>query len=143
MPGQQLPEEFHLPYQALADAILIFHFAVVLFVVAGLPAVIIGNRLGWAWVNRLSWRLAHLAAIAVVVLQAWLGQYCILTVLESALREKAGQEAYAQSFVEVWVQRLLYYDLPMWVFALVYTGFGLLVAWAWWRFPPGAGGQKR
>lgn len=132
-----------MPYQALADAILIFHFAVVLFVVAGLPAVIIGNRLGWTWVNRLSWRLAHLAAIVVVVLQAWLGQYCILTVLESALREKAGQEGYAQSFVEEWVQRFLYYDLPMWVFALLYTGFGLLVAWAWWRFPPAAGGQKR
>lgn len=125
-----------MSYQALADAVLLVHFAVVLFVILGLPAILIGNLLGWTWVNRLAWRLVHLAAIAVVALQAWLGQYCSLTLLESSLREQAGQDGYDGSFIQHWVQRLIYYEAPLWVFVVIYTGFLLLVAWAWWRYPP-------
>jgi hypothetical protein len=128
-----------VPYQTLADAVLLLHFAVVIFVVLGLPAIFFGNWHGWAWVNNLWWRLAHLSAIAVVVLQAWLGQYCALTALESKLREQAGQAIYERSFIEHWVQRSLYFEGPLWVFALAYTGFGALVAWAWWRYPPKRG----
>ncbi|MDX9785938.1 MAG: DUF2784 domain-containing protein [Salinivirgaceae bacterium] len=131
-----------LPYQALADTVLLLHFGVVLFVVVGPPVILVGNKFGWSWVNSLWWRLAHLAAIGVVVLQAWLGQHCALTELESALREQAGQVGYERSFVEHWVQRVLYYEAPMWIFVLAYTGFGLLVVWAWWRFPPRVGNGK-
>lgn len=113
-----------------------------LFVVLGLPAIIVGNLAGWSWPNQGWWRLAHLLAIGVVALQAWLGQYCPLTVLESWLREQAGQSAYQSSFVEHWVQRVLYYQAPLWVFASIYTAFGALVVWAWWRFPPRFGKHR-
>lgn len=125
-----------MPYQALADAVLVLHFGIVLFVVLGLPVVIIGNRAGWSWANQFGWRLAHLVAIAVVALQAWLGQYCPLTVLESWLRVQAGASGYTVSFVEHWVQSVLYFQAPLWAFAGIYTAFGLAVAWAWWRYPP-------
>lgn len=125
-----------MPYQTLADAVLLLHFGIVLFVVLGLPAILLGNRLGWAWANGFWWRLAHLGAIGVVALQAWLGRYCPLTILESWLRLQAGQAGYRQSFVEHWVQRVMYFEAPLWVFACLYTVFGLLVAWAWWRYPP-------
>ena len=134
--------ETPLPYQALADTILLLHFVVVLFVVLGLPVILLGNRAGWSWVNNLWWRVAHLAAIGVVILQAWMGQYCMLTELESSLREQAGQFGYKRSFIEHWVQRALYFEAPIWVFSMAYTGFGLLVAWAWWRFPPKLGNGK-
>jgi len=111
-------------------------------VVLGLPVILVGNRVGWRWVNNLWWRLTHLSTIVVVVLQAWLGRYCSLTKLESSLREEAGQIGYERSFIEYWVQRLLYFDAPMWVFTVVYTGFALLVGWAWWRFPPRLGKGK-
>ena len=125
-----------MAYQALANAVLLLHFGVVLFVVLGLPAIVLGNRAGWSWPNAPGWRLTHLIAIAGVALQAWLGRYCPLTVLESWLREQAGRSAYASSFIEHWVQRVLYYQAPLWVFAILYTAFGGLVAWAWWRHPP-------
>jgi len=125
-----------MPFQALADAVLLLHFGIVLFVVLGLPAIVIGNKRGWCWVNRFGWRLAHLLAIGVVAFQAWLGQHCPLTVLESWLRVQAGQSAYAGSFVQHWVQSVMYYDAPLWVFAIIYTAFALLVVWSWWRYPP-------
>jgi len=125
-----------LPYRWLADAVLVAHFGVVLFVVGGLVLVVAGNRAGWAWVNRWGFRLAHLAAIGIVVAQAWLGMDCPLTVLESWLRSQAGGSAYARSFIETWVQRLLYYEAPAWVFTTAYTLFAVLVVLVWWRFPP-------
>ena len=125
-----------LPYRLLADAVLLLHFGVVVFVVAGLAAIVVGNLRGWRWVNGLWFRLAHLAAIGVVVVQSMLGRLCLLTVLESWLREQAGGAAYDRSFVEHWVQRVLFHEAPFWVFTVAYSVFGLLVLAAWWRFPP-------
>ncbi len=123
-------------YRLLADAVLTLHAAIVVFVVGGLALVVAGNLRGWRFVNDWWFRLAHLAAIAVVVAQAWLGVACPLTTLESWLRVRAGQAAYEASFVEYWLQRVLYYDASPWVFTAGYTLFGLAVLASWWRFPP-------
>jgi hypothetical protein len=125
-------------YQLLADAVLVLHFAIVVFVVGGLVLVVAGNVLGWRWVNGWWFRLAHAAAIGIVVVQAWLGRICPLTTLESWLRTQAGSPPYGESFVEHLIHRVLYYDFPAWAFALAYSVFGLLVAAIWWYFPPHA-----
>ena len=126
-----------LAYVALANAVLVLHVAVVLFVVGGLVLIVIGNWRRWRWVNTWWFRLAHLAAIAVVVAESWFGIVCPLTTLEAWLRVQAGVPIHGGSgFIEHWLQRLLYYDAPAWVFTLAYSAFALLVAVAWWRFPP-------
>ena len=122
---------------AMANAVLVLHVAIVLFVVGGLVLVVLGNRRGWRWVNTWWFRLAHLGAIGVVVAEAWFGITCPLTTLEAWLRVQAGAPAYGgNGFIEHWLQRLLYYDAPPWVFTLGYSAVALLVLWAWWRYPP-------
>lgn len=125
-----------LPYQLLADAVLVSHMALVGFVLGGLVAVIVGNWRTWTWVNNLWFRLAHLAAIVVVVAESWFGIVCPLTTLEMWLRAQAGAARYGGSFIEHWLGRLIYYEAPAWAFTLVYTLFGLAVAATWWYFPP-------
>ena len=125
-----------LPFQVLADAVLALHVALVLFVVAGLVLVVGGNVRRWGWVNHLWFRLLHLAAIAVVVGEAWLGVVCPLTTLEMWLRAQAGAVRYGGGFIEHWLARLLYYDAPAWVFTSAYTLFGAAVVASWWWFPP-------
>lgn len=124
------------PYQLLADLVLTLHFALVAFVVGGLVLIVIGNFRSWHWVNGLWFRLIHLSAIAVVVAEAWLGITCPLTTLEMGLRAQARATTYSGSFIEHWVQRILYYDVPSWVFVVGYSLFGLLVVATWLRFPP-------
>ena len=124
------------PYSLLADAVLTLHVGVVAFVVVGLALIVVGNLRRWRWVNALGFRLAHLVAIGVVVAEGWLGVTCPLTTLEMWLRAQDGAETYGGSFIEHWLQRLLYYEAPAWVFALGYSLFGLLVLAAWWLFPP-------
>jgi hypothetical protein len=125
-----------VPYRALADIVLSVHVAIVAFVIAGLVLIVVGNIKRWPFVNARWFRAAHVAAILIVVAQAWLGIVCPLTTLESWLRARAGQVAYQASFIEHWLQRVLYYDLPAWVFTLAYTLFALAVLAVWWRFPP-------
>jgi hypothetical protein len=125
-------------YQMFADVVLILHFAIVVFVVGGLVLIIAGNMRGWHWVNVLWFRLAHLGAIGTVVAESWLGITCPLTTLEIWLRSKAGETVYTVSFVEHWLQRLIFHDAPPWAFALGYSLFGLLVLVIWWHFPPGS-----
>jgi polyferredoxin len=124
------------PYQLFADVVLLLHFAVVVFVVGGLVLIIAGNVRGWYWVNVTWFRVAHLGAIGVVAVEAWLGVNCPLTTLEIWLRAKAGRATYSASFIEHWLQRLLFYEASSWVFVLGYSVFGLLVLSTWWYFPP-------
>lgn len=123
-------------FRWLADAVLVLHVAIVLFVVGGLVLIVAGNRRAWRWVNALWFRGLHLAAIATVVAESWLGIVCPLTVFESWLRIQGLQNPHGSSFIAYWLQRLLYYDAPAWVFTIAYTAFGLLVAGVWWVYPP-------
>jgi Protein of Unknown function (DUF2784) len=132
-----------LPYQVLADVVLSLHVGIVVFVVGGLAFIIVGNFRSWRWANALWFRLAHLAAIAVVVAESWFGVVCPLTSAEMWLRTQARATTYGGSFIEYWLGRILYHDAPSWVFTAAYSLFGLAVAATWWFFPPRPGQRTR
>jgi hypothetical protein len=119
-----------------ADAILLLHVLFVAFVVVGLVVIVIGKYRGWGWVRNLWFRLAHLAAIGVVIVQSWVQVVCPLTTLEMALRSRGGDAAYAGSFISHWLETILYYQAPAWLFVVCYTVFGAVVAASWWFVPP-------
>lgn len=123
-------------YGLAADAMLLLHVLFVAFVVFGLVLILVGGARNWAWIRNPWFRLAHLAAIAVVVVQSWLGVICPLTTIEMSLRERAGDSVYSQTFMSHWLEAILYYSAPPWVFAACYTAFGALVVVSWWRVRP-------
>ena len=104
----------------IADAILVVHLLIVLFIVGGLLAVWLGAALGWRWIRDPWFRYAHLGAILFVAGEALIGMACPLTVWEDMLRGAARPE----SFVAGWVRWLIFYAAPEWVFTAAY------VAWA-------------
>jgi hypothetical protein len=116
----------------LADIVLVVHFGFVLFVLGGLAITWIGTAAGWRWVRSFWFRAAHLAAIAFVTAESLLGIWCPLTLWEAQLRGDAAEK----SFIAEWVQRLLFYDLPEWVFTLAYVALLIAVAVTWWGIPP-------
>jgi hypothetical protein len=118
---------------ALADAVLVLHALLVLFIVGGLVAVWVGAALKHSWARNRVFRLTHLVAISVVAVLAVLDVPCPLTVLEDRLRTGA---AGSRGFIQHWVSALLYYNLPLWVFAASYVAFLLAVLLTWWRIPP-------
>lgn len=117
---------------------LTVHVGFVAFVVVGLLAILTGGVRGWKWIRNPWFRLLHLAAIGVVVVQAWFGIVCPLTTFEMALRERAGDRTYDGTFISHWLRKLLFYDAPPWVFVVCYTLFGLAVVGSWLGFRPRA-----
>lgn len=123
-------------YAALADVTLAVHVAFVAFVVGGQVAILVGWLRGWRWTGGVAFRIAHLGAIAFVVVQSWFDIPCSLTVLENTFRARAGAAAYTEGFVRDWLTRLLFYSAPSWVFTVVYTLFGGLVLATFVAYPP-------
>lgn len=89
-----------MAYRAAADAILVAHFAFVLFAVFGGLLVLRRPRLAWAHIPAAFWA-------AFVELSGWT---CPLTPLEVGLRRSAGEAGYAGDFVMHYVAALLYPD---------------------------------
>ncbi|HVC11550.1 MAG TPA: DUF2784 domain-containing protein [Burkholderiales bacterium] len=115
-----------------ADALLLVHFAIAAFIVAGLVLVWMGRALGWRWIRNRAFRLAHLTATAYVALETLAGYACPLTVWEDMLRGNVQPE----SFVGRWLHRLLYYSFPEWSFALAYALWALAALATLWLVPP-------
>ena len=122
--------------RVLADAIVVIHAAFVAFVVLGMAAILVGMALRWGWVRNAWFRVIHLAAIGVVVLESLAGVACPLTTWERALRQRAGQVAYTGDFVGYWAHRLIFFDAEPWVFTLAYVLFGAAVLFAFVLAPP-------
>jgi hypothetical protein len=72
----------------------------------------------------------------VVVIQAWFGIICPLTMLEMELRLQAADMVYTGSFISYWLGKVLYYELPPWVFVFSYTIFAAVVIYSWFWIRP-------
>lgn len=98
-------------YRILADIIVVIHFIWIVFMLVGFILTLIGfwwKRFFDKWL----FRTLHLLGIVYVGLLAVLRQYCPLTILENALREKYDLGlTYPGSFIIHYLQRLVYPDI--------------------------------
>jgi Protein of Unknown function (DUF2784) len=85
-------------YGVLADAVLLVHFAFLLFVLFGGLLVLRRPRLAWL----------HLPLMLWGVLVEYAGIICPLTPLENRFRLRAGQTGYRGGFIEHYITGLMY-----------------------------------
>jgi hypothetical protein len=117
----------------LADAILVLHALLVLFILGALPVIWVGYFRRWRFVRNFYFRMAHLLLIGIVAAESVFGVWCPLTTWEDSLRSRA---TYDNGFIAYWVHKLLFYDFPVWVFTTAYVVFFILVAAAFYFVPP-------
>lgn len=87
-----------MTYRIAADLVLMTHFAFVVLVVAG--GLVVYRYAWFAWI--------HIPAAAWGAFVELTGRICPLTTLENFLRVRAGQEGYANSFVEHYILPVIY-----------------------------------
>lgn len=122
------------PFAAdLADAVLALHLLVIGFNVFGLVVIPLGAWLGWRFVRVAWWRVLHVAALAVVAGQALAGRACFLTLWQDAL---AGRPGHPLPLLMRWVNRVIFWPLPLWVFAALYVLVWVYVLVLLWAVPP-------
>src|SRR5690348_6299968 len=122
-------------WRVLADSVVAFHAAYIAFVVFGLGAILAGSARGWRWVRDPYFRAAHLAAILLVCAEAIAGVACPLTTIENSLRTRAGGSGYPGDFIGYWLDWMIFYNAPGWVFTAIYLAFGALVLATLWLVP--------
>lgn len=123
-------------YRFLADAVLVLHAGYVLFVVLGLPLILIGAVCGWSWVRNFWFRVLHLLCMVVVGGEAIGGVTCPLTTLERHLRTLGGQDMYPDEFLAYWVGRLLWFEGPAWFFENLHISFSIVLLAVFVLIPP-------
>ena len=123
----------------LADAVLLIHAVVVMFIVGGALYIWIGIWRDWPGIRSTLFRYVHLGAMLFVAAEAVLGRVCPLTVWENALRGNQTDTG----FVAHWVGQLIYYDLPGWVFTTAYVAFAAALIVTLLLVPPGKAGAQR
>lgn len=124
-------------FALLADIIVAVHFCYVVFTVGGEIVILLGGPFRWRWVRNLSFRIVHLASVALVAVEALAGVHCPLTIWEYQLRMLAGQRMEGQiSFIPRLVRSVIFYDFPPWVFLAAYVGLALLVGLTLILVPP-------
>ena len=87
-----------MPYALLTDALIVFHFLFVGFVIFGGVVVLRWHRAAFI----------HLPAAAWGVFIEWSGFLCPLTPLENYLRQQAGLDVYQGGFVDHYIMPVLY-----------------------------------
>ena len=112
--------------------VLALHLAIIAFNVAGCVLIPIGAWRRWRWVREFWWRLAHVLSLAVVALQALMGRACFLTIWQG----DASGASHVQPMIAGWINRLIYWPLPLWVFAVAYAAVFAYVIALWFCVRP-------
>lgn len=117
----------------LADILLILHLVIAAFITLGFLLIPLGARLRWHFIRHRGLRRLHLLGILVVAAESLLGIACPLTVWEDWLRGGADADG---GFIARGARLLLYYDVPLWVFAATYVAGAMLALVLWFAVPP-------
>lgn len=118
--------------RTLAWTILAIHVAIIVFNVAGLVLIPLGAWRRWHWVRNFWWRAIHLLILAAVAGQALAGRACFLTLWQHDL----SGNAHTRPLIAGWIDRVIYWPLPLWFFTALYVAVWLYVVFLWWRAPP-------
>ncbi|EQD76007.1 hypothetical protein B1B_01979, partial [mine drainage metagenome] len=122
----------------LVLCILILHLGIIVFNIGGLIVIPWGGVRGWSWVRNFWLRLAHLVALSVVAIQALLGRACFLTIWQAELSTRAEARGHTPPLIAHWINQLIFWPIPLWVFTLLYIVVWVYTVALWWRFPPRA-----
>ena len=114
-------------YRVLADAVVAFHLAFILFVLLGVALAFRWPRIVWLHLPCAAWG-------AWVELAGWI---CPLTPLEIELRRNAGLEGYSGGFIENYVIPVVYPEaltraLQV-IIGVAVLAMNALLYWALWR----------
>lgn len=119
-----------------ANLIAVVHIAYFLFIVGGMAAIVIGARGGVGWIRNPWFRLAHVVAIYIVLVEEATGLPCPLNVLQWGARTAATGATESTGGVGGLLDSLLYHALSPVILDVMYWSFGVLVLVMVWKVPP-------
>ena len=119
-----------------ANVVAVVHIGYFLFIVGGMVAIVASLRRHIPWVRNPWFRIAHIAAIYIVLFEEVTGFPCPLNVLQWSIREPATGSKESSSGVGGLLDYLLYHTISPLALDIMYWSFGALVLLMLWLVPP-------
>ena len=116
----------------LADLVLLAHFAITVYLVLGMLLIPLGAYWHWSWVRARRMRQIHAGLMVLIAIEAVFHITCRLTVLEALLRHAAAPK----SFWADQISKILYWDLPLEFFTILYVCCVIWILYLWKSVPP-------
>ena len=116
----------------IADIVLVIHSCVVIFMISGFVLIPIGYKFHWGWIANTQLRIFHTGMMMFITLATLLGITCPLTSIENSLRGIYQ----SKSFIEYWIKQIIYWDVPVHFFIILYCMFSGWTFLMWKLFPP-------
>ena len=123
-------------YSIAISTVYAIHLLYSLVIVIGFLLIVIGFFARWNWIRNFKFRLIHLLMIGIVAVESVFNAECPLTWLEYKLMSLDHMKHSSMPFIAGMVYKVLYYNLPVWLFNAVYIIFGLTVFIIWFAIPP-------
>jgi uncharacterized protein DUF2784 len=119
-----------------ANLVAVVHIAYFLFIVGGMVAIVASLRRHIPWVRNPWFRIAHIAAIYIVLFEELTGFPCPLNVLQWSIRRPATGSNESSSGVGGLLDYLLYHTISPLALDIMYWSFGALALVTLWLVPP-------
>lgn len=117
-----------------ADALAVLHIGYFVFIVWGTVAILLPLRP--AYVRSVSFRLAHMLAVYIVLAEDYFHIPCVLNVAQWTLRTTAGGPQQATAGVSGLLDGLLYRTIPGGALNVLYILLGVALPILLWVVPP-------
>ena len=123
-------------YSIAISTVYIVHLLYALIIVIGFFLIIAGFFARWKWVRNFTFRLIHLSMIGIVAFESVFNIECPLTWLEYKLMSLDNMRHSSMPFIAGMVNKVLYYNFPIWMFNAIYIALGITVFIVWFTIPP-------
>jgi hypothetical protein len=123
-------------YSIAISTVYIVHLLYALVIVIGFFLIIAGFFARWKWIRNYTFRLIHLLMIGIVAFESVFNIECPLTWLEYRLMSLDRMKHSSMPFIAGMVNKVLYYNFPIWMFNAIYIAFGITVIVVWFAIPP-------
>jgi hypothetical protein len=120
----------------MANAVASIHIGYFLFIAGGVIAIVVGGPRGWTWVSNPWFRIAHVAAVYIVLFEEVTGLPCPLNQLEWTTRAAATGAHQATSGVGGVLDFLLFATIPPLALEVLYWSLGVILPILMWVYPP-------
>ena len=117
----------------LADIVLIIHFILIAFMLAGILITPLAYKFNLTIFKNFRLRALHLTLMVFITLEVLVGIQCPLTFIERIFR---GLKQEHHSFLGEWISQLIYWNVPGEAFLAVYSACLIWVCTMWKIFPP-------
>ena len=123
-------------YSIAISTVYLVHLLYALIIVIGFFLIIAGFFARWKWVRNFTFRLIHLSMIGIVAFESVFNIECPLTWLEYKLMSLDHMRHSSMPFIAGMVNKVLYYNFPIWMFNAIYIALGITVFIVWFTIPP-------